>query len=66
MEILEGKSKNKKCWDEEKMGAHAQLVAGIAYLTPNRQRPALTCVLLPGTHSTNRLLTKSNRKSSCG
>ena len=66
MEILEGKSKNKKCWDEEKMGAHAQLVVGIAYLTPNRQRPALTCVLLPSIHFTNRLLTKLNRKSPCG
>ena len=66
MEILEEKSKNKKCWNEEKMVAHARLVAGLAYLTPKRQRPALTCVLLPSTHSTNRLLTKSNRKSSCG
>ena len=32
----------------------------------NRQRPALTCVLLPSIHFTNRLLTKLNRKSSCG
>ena len=65
MEILEGKSKNKKCWNEEKMGAHAQLVAGLAYLTPKRQRPALTCAST-SIHSRNRLLTKSNRKSSCG
>ena len=47
MEILEEKSKNKKCWNEEKMVAHAQLVAGIAYLTPTGSDPRSPVCFFP-------------------
>ena len=50
-------------WREN--GGACALVKGLAYLTPKRQRPALTCAST-SIHFRNRLLTKSNRKSSCG
>ena len=60
------KIQKQKVLERRENGGACAAGAGNCLPDANRQRPALTCVLLPSTHSTNRLLTKSNRKSSCG